>query len=100
MLCRGEKKNATFPVFMERKGSSKRVKDCNGKARCCGRRCSCACPLGHKGTYRLEMLDRLLALSFRWLGITVWEVATDLRTRDFERPCAEVSHFLAERVTE
>lgn len=62
-------------------------------------------PAGAQGhiqvvSYSLEMLDRLLALSFTWLGITVWEVATDLRTRDFERPCAEVSHFLAERATE
>lgn len=62
-------------------------------------------PAGAQGhtqvvSYRLEMLDRLLALSFRWLGITVWEVATDLRTRAFERTCAEVSHFLAERAME
>lgn len=62
-------------------------------------------PTGAQGhiqvvSYRLEMLDRLLALSFRWLGITVWKVASDLRMRDFERPCAEVSHFLAERAME
>lgn len=49
-------------------------------------------------SYSLEMLARLLALSFKWFGITVWKVATDLRTRDFERPWAEMSNFLTERV--
>lgn len=45
-------------------------------------------------SYSLEVLVRLLTLSFKWFGITVWKVVTDLRTRDFERPRAEVSHFL------
>lgn len=49
-------------------------------------------------SHSLEMLARLLALSFKWFGITVWKVATDLGTRDFERPRAEVSHSLTERV--
>lgn len=47
-------------------------------------------------SYSLEMLAGLLALSFKWFGITVWKVATDLRTRDFERPWAEMSNFLTE----
>lgn len=42
----------------------------------------------------LEVLVRLLTLFFKWFGITVWKVVTDLRTRDFERPRAEVSLFL------
>lgn len=49
-------------------------------------------------SYSLEIVARLLALSFKWFGITVWKVDTDLRTSDFERPCAEVSHLMTERV--
>lgn len=49
-------------------------------------------------SYSLEIVARLLALSFKWFGITVWKVATDLRTRDLERFCAEVSHLMTERV--